>query len=219
MTTPQLTYVEGDLFEQIPKDTNPGLIVIPHVCNNEGAWGKGFVLPLAEAYPDSRTAYIEWSRTKQPCEHPSPSLGCKIWHFPQGNFGLGQVQFVEVMPQRKVHDKWYPSVVVCNMVAQKLGGKRPLYYTHLVQCMLTVRKFIGNISSEYTGDTADAFIRIKCPMFGSGLAGGTWQFIEELIVDCWMRDGGYSVDVCYFERFLPEGFTPSPMVQQPTATL
>jgi hypothetical protein len=35
-------------------------------------------------------------------------------------------------------------------------------------------------------------VEIHCPKFGSGLAGGNWAFIEDLIEDIW---GKYSVTV------------------------
>ena len=201
---PQLAYVEGDLFEQIPKQTGNGLVLIAHVCNNKGAWGKGFVIPLAQAMPDARAAYLEWHRTGCPVEHPSPSLNCEIHH--SDNFGLGEIQVVETMPQRVVHEQTWPSVRVVNMVAQTLGGRRPLYYDHLAEGMSKMRQFIDERTKQPT--------KILCPMFGAGLAGGNWSFIEELIIDCWMRDGGFDVDVCYLPQFLPEGFEP-PTVRQP----
>jgi hypothetical protein len=37
---------------------------------------------------------------------------------------------------------------------------------------------------------------IICPKFGSGLAGGKWDFIEELIIDCWCKQS-IDVTVCY----------------------
>ena len=199
----------------IPNDTTDGMIVVPHVCNDQGRMGAGFVVPLAKAFPDAKTAYIAWHRTKQPVEHPSPSLNCEIFHFPQGNFGLGQVQFVEVMPQRKVHDKWYPSVVIANMVAQNLGGKRPLHYNHLVACMESVRRFMGRVGHAKMGESSDAEVRILCPMFGGALAGGDWGFVEQLVVDCWMRPG-YDVTVSYLKQFLPEGYEPPTEAQHPT---
>jgi len=30
---------------------------------------------------------------------------------------------------------------------------------------------------------------IHCPQFGSGLAGGNWEFITELIEDIWVENG------------------------------
>lgn len=35
---------------------------IVHICNNLGAWGAGFVLPLAKRYPKSREVYFAHKR-------------------------------------------------------------------------------------------------------------------------------------------------------------
>jgi len=50
----ELRYHKGDLFEFVTcGDT------ILHVCNNQGGWGAGFVIPLAERYPRTREVYME----------------------------------------------------------------------------------------------------------------------------------------------------------------
>jgi len=89
-------------------------------------------------------------------------------------YGLGETQLVQVEKD----------IAVANMIAQTLGGKRPLYYNHLSSCMDRVAEIIS----------ADEII--ICPKFGSGLAGGNWNFIEELIQDCWIRRD-IEVKVCY----------------------
>jgi hypothetical protein len=95
--------------------------------------------------------------------------------FPQ-NLGENQYVFIN------------ENLYVVNMVCQTLGGKRPLYYNHLVSCMSDIVHFIG----RSTGGTTPQII---CPKFGSGLAGGNWNFIAELIYDCWIREG---IDVRVF---------------------
>ncbi len=54
--TQEISYVVGDataLQGEGPK-------IIAHVCNDAGGWGKGFVLPLARRWPQTRTAYKTW---------------------------------------------------------------------------------------------------------------------------------------------------------------
>jgi hypothetical protein len=46
----------GDLLQDTPK------CVISHICNNDLAWGAGFVLSLARRYPDARTSYLSLPR-------------------------------------------------------------------------------------------------------------------------------------------------------------
>lgn len=52
-----LTFVRGDA-------TNPqakGPKVIAHICNDRGAWGKGFVLAISKRWPEPEAAY--WAAT------------------------------------------------------------------------------------------------------------------------------------------------------------
>ena len=172
-----LKYVEGDLFEYVDKCDTP--IIIPHVCNNQGVWGAGFVVPLGKKYPLAKTIYLR--------------------NHLLGQLDLGSVDFIEVSD----------NIMVANMIAQTLGGSRPLYYNDLAYCMDTI---IGTKDDEFDKDTKGRFQKIVCPMFGSGLAGGDWNFIEKLIEDCWIREG-WDVTVCYFKSSLPKNWT-LPIVYQ-----
>ncbi len=168
-----IKYVEADLFEHIK--TIDGDIVIPHVCNNQGAWGKGFVIPLAQNYPQAREAYLKW--------HKNELIESSDGHHQTDDFDLGETQFVRVGDESRV-------VIVANMVAQVLGGERPLRYNHLATCM----NYVAVANQGY---------HIVAPMFGAGLAGGDWNFIEDLIEDCW---GGHDVTICYLKQFLPKNW-------------
>lgn len=104
-----------------------------------------------------------------------------------GSLPLGKVQMVEVEE----------NIWVANMVAQESPGSslRPLRYNSLSACM-------DSVASTLPTDA-----EIHCPMFGSGLAGGNWFFVEELIRDCWIRKD-IPVTVHYLPQCLPEGFNP-----------
>lgn len=145
-----IEYIQGDLFEALRTASDIGPLFIPHIVNDKGAWGSGFVVPLGRFYPTSKENYLKWWEGE----------------FIEPPFKLGQTQFVLV---EKL-------VCVCNMLAQTLGGVRPLYYNHLARCMDAVA-----IKAKKTQG------KIWAPMFGSGLAGGDWQFIEQLIQDSWDR--------------------------------
>lgn len=84
---------------------------------------------------------------------------------------LGEVQCVYVRQPPN-------SILVAHMFAQTLGGKRPLFYNALYKCMDNVAVRAKKIGAV-----------IIAPMFGSGLAGGNWSFIKELIEDCWLTQG------------------------------
>ena len=70
------------------------------------------------------------------------------------------------------------TIVFAHMCAQTLGGDRPLYYNHLASCMTKVARHAQILNRDI----------ITVP-FGSGLAGGNFEFIKELIHDCWVREG------------------------------
>jgi O-acetyl-ADP-ribose deacetylase (regulator of RNase III) len=70
-----MEYVVGDATDP-PRD-KPGIIV--HVCNDIGAWGKGFVLALSRRWKQPEQSFRSWA-------HGETSLP----------YELGQVQFVPV---------------------------------------------------------------------------------------------------------------------------
>jgi O-acetyl-ADP-ribose deacetylase (regulator of RNase III) len=158
----RINYVEGDLFAAI-KGVQGG-VIIPHVCNNIGAWGAGFVIPLGRNFPSARDEYLKWAKSDD------------------GTFRLGEIQTVQI-----------DSVCVVNMVAQNgVGPPRPLKYPALGKCVMSVRDYI---KSHFIGS-------IHAPMFGAGLAGGDWNFIEQMIYDGWVSFG-IPVTVYYLPGTLP----------------
>jgi O-acetyl-ADP-ribose deacetylase (regulator of RNase III) len=76
-----IVYLMGDAT----KPQTRGNKIIAHVCNNIGAWGKGFVLALSKLSPAPEPAFREWYAER---EH--------------NDFALGAVQFVSVSPDIKV---------------------------------------------------------------------------------------------------------------------
>jgi hypothetical protein len=178
-THPKIQYREGDLFDFVPSQCEANqTIYLCHVCNSVGAWGAGFVLPLARHFPLAKEEYLRWSRGKSEIT-PSP-------------FELGTVQFVDFFQS--------PRIVVCNMIGQELGGVRPLRYNALVACMDQVAKTIAaEISFRNTQPV------IHCPFFGTALAGGNFAFIEKIIEDCWLRKN-IPVTIHYLPGQTPEGW-------------
>lgn len=89
-----------------------GVKIIAHICNDVGAWGKGFVLALSRRWPEPAQSFKQWYRDRQ-----------------KNDFGLGVVQFVQVE-----HDLW-----VANMVAQHgirpAQGLPPIRYEALERCL------------------------------------------------------------------------------------
>jgi hypothetical protein len=130
-------------------------VIVPHVCNNVGLFGAGFAGAVRDKFPIVSTNF--------------ELLGKKT--------KLGYVQYVSVFKD-DTHDH---ELIFSNMIAQNgIIGKnnpRPLNYEYLVKCMIDIRNFISNLKKDK--------IEIHCPKFGSGLAGGDWNFISSLIDDIW----------------------------------
>ncbi|MFE2870664.1 macro domain-containing protein [Embleya sp. NPDC059259] len=92
-----VTYIRGDATTPLGK----GVKVIAHVCNDQGGWGKGFVLAVSRRWPEPEADYRRWHRERA------------------GNdFGLGAVRLVRVATHL-----W-----VANMIGQhgmRTGSKGP----------------------------------------------------------------------------------------------
>jgi hypothetical protein len=162
-----IKYLEGNLFDFID-DHNP--VMIAHVCNDQGAWGAGFVVPLGQKYPIAELSYRDWYSAYCTNKVVQDFLDNVIYE--DDDFALGKIQVVQAKPH----------IYICNMVAQKLGGKRPLFYNKLCQCM-------DSLAGVMEQCIAPSLTNLICPQFGSGLAGGDWNVIEQLIYDCWVRVG------------------------------
>lgn len=201
-TKPQtIAYVEGNLFDIVPDKMHIGdaeTIYIPHVCNNAGLWGAGFVVPLAQKWPTTREQYLKAAKDGR-VAYTDDTLSHK--NLPEGlvtelpgykPFDLGITQFVEVVEGR---------VIVCNMIAQDPPGSSacPLQYDSLEECM-------AQVAESVLADGAN-FPVICAPMFGAGLAGGKWEEIEKLIQMYWCTPG-IPVSIFYIPGKTPAGWTP-----------
>jgi len=166
-----IQYTIGDLFQHLPEDQR---IVIPHVCNNIGGWGSGFVVAVSRMWPPGED--VSASPELQYRRWPDSSRSLTGGTTPP--FALGSVQFAST---------GNPNITVANMIAQNgvvhANNPKPLKYAALVSCM-------ERISYVNNGEL------IYAPRFGSALAGGTWGFIEELIEELWCSRG---LDVTVFE--------------------
>jgi hypothetical protein len=175
-----LKTIKGDVTEPQFSHSNE-IAIIPHVCNNIGAWGAGFVLALNKKWSGPEYFYRKM-------EKESPN-GLKN--------RLGEIQWVDI-------DKDKGNIIVINMIAQDgIISKdrpfaRPLKYWALMKCMEQVRWHIGTKITSYVTlpEHMSKKAVIHCPKFGSDLAGGKWNFILELIEEQWLDDG---IDVVVYE--------------------
>lgn len=156
-----------NLFEvaesRIKAEQNGATVFIPHVCNNIDLFGAGFASSIADVYPEVKANY----------------------HMLGKNFlrqNLGHSQIIKI----KEDSKYKHSLYVVNMIAQNgirnPNNIRPLNYAALVKSMVQVSQFI-HMNTGFLKQTEN--IEIHAPKFGSGLAGGNWNFISDLIDDIW----------------------------------
>jgi hypothetical protein len=157
----KFSLTSGDLFasslDLVNSKNNGSTVIIPHVCNNIGVFGAGFSGEINRRYPEVGINF---------------NLGGKI--------KLGNTQFITVAENFTTKNK----LIIANMVAQNSTispkNRRPLNYLSLMKCMVSVGDLV------YSMNRTDKRTRIHAPKFGSGLAGGNWNFIADLINDIWL---------------------------------
>lgn len=114
-----LKYVEGDATQPQGK----GHKTILHVTNDEGKWGRGFVLAISKRWKDPEKEYHLWYETGD-------------------NFKLGEIQIVPVESD----------ITVVNMIGQKgiypdKRGTMPIRYGAIRECLIEVRDLLGEVTS------------------------------------------------------------------------
>jgi hypothetical protein len=169
MSKGKYTVVKGDATKP-QRQHEVELVYIPHVCNNLGGWGAGFVLALNKAFG------------KLPMETYKLDVTANC---------LGKVSFALVGDNTII-----ANMIAQNAYLDAIKNVRPLKYDALVECMKAVAEDILIKKSLYQVEHDVLHITIHCPKFGSELAGGNWEFIEALIEDCWLNKG---IDVTVYE--------------------
>ena len=104
-----IIYIKGDATAPIGDDNK----LLIHCSNDEGGWGRGFVLALSKKWKEPERQYRQWYRSKN-------------------GFKLGKVQFVKVEKD----------IVVCNMIGQHktktIGKVPPIRYGAIAKCLESV---------------------------------------------------------------------------------
>lgn len=83
---------------------NKGNKIIVHVCNDIGAWGKGFVMAISKRWKEPERSYRDWFKTKD-------------------NFVLGQVQFIQVEDEL-----WVANLIGQHQINKDEQGNAPIRY-------------------------------------------------------------------------------------------
>jgi len=157
--------IKMDIFQNSLNRINAGKVgshvIVPHVCNNVNIFGGGFTKDLADKYPIVKENF----------------------HLLGSAAKLGKVQYIEVEKNTTYGYK----LIIANMIAQdgtiSPKNTRPLNYAALAFCMTDVRQYCYSLVNNLESSS----IEIHAPKFGSGLAGGDWTFIQELIIDIWKK--------------------------------
>lgn len=122
MTKPTITHRVGDATAP----TGVGPRIIAHIVNDEGRWGRGFVLAVSRRWPQPEHCYRDWHR-----------------HRATNDFALGAVQLVTV------GDGLY----VANMVAQhgirRTGSSAsPIRYDALDRCLTRLGDYATSLDAS-----------------------------------------------------------------------
>jgi hypothetical protein len=169
----------NDIFESIKKrlaDNHMGAtIIVPHVCNNIDLFGAGFAAQVAQHYPEVKANYHMLGKS-----------------FLKNNLGYSQILKVHEEPKYR-HKLYFVNMIAQNGVRNR-DNLRPLNYAALVGSMMQVSKHI-QMNTGFLHKNEN--VEIHAPKFGSGLAGGDWRFISDLIEDIW---GKYQVYIYSYNK-------------------
>jgi O-acetyl-ADP-ribose deacetylase (regulator of RNase III) len=89
--------------------------IIAHVCNDIGAWGRGFVLAVSQRWPQVRGAYYQHVRALSPVS------------------ALGHTQILPVEP-----DLWIANMIAQHGIRRDPKGTPPIRYDALRSCLAMV---------------------------------------------------------------------------------
>nr|WP_294784101.1 macro domain-containing protein [uncultured Flavobacterium sp.] len=128
----EIQYVKGDATA--PKGLENKIIV--HVCNDIGAWGKGFVMAISKRWKTPEKQYREWFKSKT-------------------DFELGKVQFVRVE-----EDLWVANLIGQHKINKDENGGAPIRYNAIEVGLKAVSDFAK------TNNASVHMPRIGCGLAG-----------------------------------------------------
>lgn len=168
-----ITYVKGDATDP----QGDGLRIIAHICNDEGGWGRGFVVALSKRDREPEMCYRQWA------ENTFYTTGG-----PEIPFALGQIQLTSFHPHGGELWPAKSHTLVANMIAQhgirhSCTAPRAVRYGALRSCL-------DQLSEVALLNGAS----VHMPRIGCGLGGGSWDEIEPIIQNT-LTDRGVPVTV------------------------
>lgn len=101
-----------------------GNIVIAHICNDIGAWGKGFVLALSKRWKYPEKQYKQWYKEGE-------------------DFALGEVQFVSV--EEKI---WVANLIGQHNIYNDENGDPHIRYEAVKRGLQIITDFAYEINAK-----------------------------------------------------------------------
>ena len=101
-----------------------GNIVIAHICNDIGAWGKGFVLALSKRWKYPEKQYKQWYKEGE-------------------DFALGEVQIVSV--EEKI---WVANLIGQHNIYRDENGDPPIRYEAVKRGLQIIADFAYEINAK-----------------------------------------------------------------------
>lgn len=108
-----INYIRGDATQP----AGDGNRIIVHVCNDIGAWGKGFVVAISRRWPQPEKEFKQWYKSKV-------------------NFALGETQFVQVE-----ENLWVANMIGQRNIKTASSGIPPVRYEAIASALSKVAVF------------------------------------------------------------------------------
>ena len=101
-----------------------GNIIIAHICNDIGAWGKGFVMAISKRWKEPVKQYKQWYKEGE-------------------DFTLGAVQFVAVE-----ENVWVANIIGQHKIYKDENGNPPIRYEAVKEGLQQVAEFAQKINAK-----------------------------------------------------------------------
>lgn len=157
-----LKYVIGNALAPQSEKTN----FIAHCCNDIGAWGAGFVIAISNISVKPEMEYGFWAR---PTLHRTASCA----FIPLDVFELGAIQIV---PFRR--NDYIVNIIGQRSIGKDSEGNPPIRYEAITAGFEKLLPVLKTQNGE-----------LHVPRLGVGLAGGSWDKIEEILIECIVKQG------------------------------
>jgi O-acetyl-ADP-ribose deacetylase (regulator of RNase III) len=151
-----IEYTIGDAV--YPK--GEGQKLITHICNDQGGWGRGFVVALSRRDKIAENAYRLWHRNGYTGATP---------------FELGQTQIVNF-----ADDIWVANMIAQAGIRHDPSAPPAVRYDALRSCLTYVARYTKR------GLTPTS---VHMPRIGCGLGDGSWDKVEAIINDTLISEG------------------------------